>query len=81
MLPETAHKIGSVPKIPCANTINTAESVIMMNFIDNAKNTVFAQGNPTAVCQDAVKKTGCGGRKILPMRITTIFDLFLLFKR
>ena len=70
----TVQKMGGTPSsFPCGNTVAMMEAVEQNNFIDNAKKIVFSRGKPTTISMDAVKKTGCGGRKIVPLHATTVF--------
>ena len=71
VLSPAVHKMGGVPKWPSNDTITRWEAIEIEHFISCAKNLVFANGAPSTVCADAVKRTGIGGKKVVPLRITT----------
>ena len=76
LVPAVVHKLGGIPKLPCPNTIKSWEQISRHSFIQNAKTIIFSQASPTTLCCDSVKKSGCLGKKVTPIRATTQFEAF-----
>ena len=71
------HKLGGIPQMPKSpNTLKSWQNIAQHSFIDNAKNEIFSSGRPSTLCCDSVKKSGCLGKKVTPIRASTTFERF-----